>query len=64
MAKKRIEISAPEEHKKSFDEFKKFVESGELDVELLKIYQEALVRAEHLLGILKEEKKKRGEFTY
>ena len=64
LAKKGIEVSAPEEHKKSFDEFKKFVESGELGVELLKIYQEALVRAEYLLGIFKEEKKKRGEFTY
>ena len=64
LAKKGIEVSAPEEHKKAFDEFKKFVESGELDVELLKIYQEAVVRAEYLLGIFKEEKKKRGEFTY
>ena len=61
---KGINISAPEEHKKAFTEFKRFVESGELDVELLKIYQEALVRAEYLLGIFKEEKKKRGEFTY
>jgi len=61
---KGIEVSAPEEHKKAFAEFKKFVESGELDVELLKIYQEALVRAEYLLGLFKEEKKKRGEFTY
>ena len=64
LAKKGVEVSAPEEHKKVFMEFKTFVESGELDVELLKIYQEALVRAEYLLGILKEEKKKRGEFTY
>ncbi len=64
LAKKGIAVSAPEEHKRSFDEFKKFVESGELDVELLKIYQEALFRAEYLLGIFKEEKKKRGEFTY
>lgn len=64
LAKKGIEISAPEVHKKAFAEFKKFVESGELDVELLKIYQEALIRAEYLLGIFKEEKKKRGEFTY
>jgi hypothetical protein len=43
---KGIKISAPKEHKKAFEEFKKFVDSGELDVELLKIYQEALVRAE------------------
>jgi uncharacterized protein (UPF0332 family) len=64
LAKKEVDVNAPEEHKKTFDEFKKFVDSGELDVELLKIYQEALVRAEYLLGIFKEEKKKRGEFTY
>ena len=64
LIKKGIKISAPEEHKKAFEEFKKFVESGELDVELLKIYQEALVKAEYLLGLFKEEKKKRGEFTY
>lgn len=64
LAKKGIDVSAPEEHKKAFEEFRKFVESGELDVELLKIYEEALVRAEYLLGIFKEEKKKRGEFTY
>ena len=64
LAKKGIVVSAPEEHRKAFAEFKKFVESGELDVELLKIYKEALVRAEYLLGIFREEKKKRGEFTY
>ncbi len=64
LTKKGIEVSAPEEHKKSYEAFKTFVESGELDVELLRIYQEALVRAEFLLGIFKEEKKKRGDFTY
>ena len=64
LLKKGVKVSAPEEHKKAFEEFKKFVESGELDVELLIIYQEALVKAESLLGIFKEEKKKRGEFTY
>jgi uncharacterized protein (UPF0332 family) len=64
LIKKGIKISAPEEHKKAFSEFKKYVENGELDVELLKIYQKALVQAEYLLGLFKEEKKKRGEFTY
>lgn len=64
LIKKGIKVTAPEEHKKAFNEFKKFVESGELDVELLKIYQEALVRAEYLLGIFKEEKWKIGNFTY
>jgi len=64
LLKKGIEISAPEEHKKAFDAFKNFVNSGELDVELLKIYQKALISADVLLGIFKKEKKKRGEFTY
>ncbi|MEK6903622.1 MAG: hypothetical protein AABW64_03185 [Nanoarchaeota archaeon] len=64
LLKKGIEVSAPEEHKKTFAEFKRFVESGELDVELLRIYQEALMRADVLLGIFKREKQKRGKFTY
>ncbi|MFH1637489.1 MAG: hypothetical protein ABIB71_03630 [Candidatus Woesearchaeota archaeon] len=64
LARKGIKVTAPEEHRKAFEGFKSFVDSGELDVELLKIYQEALVRAELLLGIFKEEKKKRGNFTY
>ena len=64
LAKKGTEVSAPEEHRKTFDEFRKFAESGELDVELLMIYHKALIRAEVLLGIFKEEKSKREEFTY
>ena len=64
LLKKGIKVSAPEEHKKTFEAFKKFVESGELDVELLRLYQEALIRADSLLGIFREEKQKRGEFTY
>jgi len=61
---KGIRVIAPEEHKKAYEEFKKFVDSGKLDVELLRIYNEAIIRADALLGIFKEEKKKRGEFTY
>ncbi len=64
LLKNKVLISAPEEHKKAFDAFTKFVETGQLDVELLKIYRTALVRAESLLGIFKHEKQKRGEFTY
>lgn len=64
LIEKGIKLSAPEEHKKTFDAFKKFVESGELDLALLTIYREALVRAETLLGIFYLEKKKRGKFTY
>jgi len=64
LLRKGITVTAPEEHKKTYEAFKSFVESGELDVELLKIYQQAWIRAEVLLGIFKEEKKKRGTFTY
>lgn len=64
LIKKNIKIEAPEEHKKTYEEFKNFVDSGKLDVELLKIYNEMAIRAEELLGIFKVEKKKRGEFTY
>lgn len=59
-----MKVSAPEEHKKAYEAFKTFVDSGELDVALLRIYQEAVVQAEHLLGIFKQEKDKRGKYTY
>lgn len=64
LLQKNIQVQAPEEHRKTYEEFKKIVESGELDVELLRIYQKALIRAETLLSIFFEEKRKRGEFTY
>ncbi|MBU4241820.1 MAG: hypothetical protein KKA65_05035 [Nanoarchaeota archaeon] len=34
------------------------------DVELLKIYEEMLIKADSLLHIFKHEKNKRGKFTY
>ncbi len=62
---KSVETDAPEVHKKTFEEFKKnFVDTGELDVALLKIYRKMITRAEELLGLYKSEKKKRGHFTY
>jgi len=60
-----IKTEAPEVHRKTLEEFeKKLVKTGKLDVELLKIYQKIIVRAEELLGIFSKEKGKRGEFTY
>lgn len=41
-----------------------FIDSGLLDVKLLMIYREMIVKAEDLLEIYKEEKWKRGNFTY
>lgn len=61
---KGIITESPEEHKKTFEEFEKLVLSGEIDVELLKIYKSAIVKADELLGVFKEEKSKRARFTY
>ena len=62
--KNGIITESPEEHKKTYEEFKKFVDSGQIDVELLYIYKSMFIKAEELLGIFKKEKSKRGEFTY
>lgn len=64
LLKKGIIVDAPEEHRKTYEEFKKLVLEGVIDVELLKFYEQAMIRAERLLGIIKAEKKKRGDFTY
>ncbi len=61
---KGIKTEPPEEHKKTFEEFSKLVEKGIVDVELLKIYEKMLVRADTLLHIFELEKGKRGKFTY
>ncbi|MBS3107419.1 HEPN domain-containing protein [Candidatus Woesearchaeota archaeon] len=61
---KGIKTQAPEEHKKTFDEFSKLVDKGIVDVELLKIYQNMIVKADTLLHIFEFEKSKRGKFTY
>src|SRR3989339_1516890 len=65
LAKTGIKTEAPEVHKKTLEAFEKYlVKTGKLDVELLKIYQKMVVRADALLGIFSMEKRKRGEFTY
>lgn len=62
---KNIKTTAPEVHKKTFDQFKKtFVDTGILDVKLLTIYSKMIVRADDLLSIFRQEKKKRGLYTY
>ena len=60
-----IKTDAPDVHKKTLEAFENYlVKTGKLDVELLKIYREVVVRAEELLGIFLKEKSKRGRFTY
>jgi len=61
---KHIKTRAPEEHKKTFEEFSKIVKKGILDEELLRLYEDAIVKANALLNIFRVEKKKRGHFTY
>jgi len=62
---KGMKTASPNVHSKTYDEFKKlFVDTGELDLELLKIYDKMIVRADDLLGLFKVEKSKRGDFTY
>lgn len=61
---KGIKTAPPEEHKKTFDAFKKFVNIGVIDSELLRIYEDAVIKADVLLDIFRLEKKKRGRFTY
>src|SRR3989344_3124129 len=61
LAKKGIKTEAP---KKTYEEFRRLVFQSIVDKELLKIYDDIIVKADTLLGIFKTEKKKRGEFTY
>lgn len=61
---KHIKTIPPEEHRKTLNEFKKLVELGIIDVELLKIYNKLSIRADSLLHIFEKEKSKRGRFTY
>lgn len=61
---KDIITESPEEHKKTLNEFEKLTLSGEIDIELLKIYKSIVIKADELFGIFKKEKSKRGRFTY
>ncbi len=59
-----IKTEAPEEHRKTYEEFKKIVESKKLDKQLAEIYEEESNKAETLLRIFFDEKRNRGRFTY
>mgnify|MGYP001586783507 CR=1 FL=1 len=61
---KGIKTQVPDEHKKTYYKFAKFVNNGILDKELLQIYTKEIEKDDFLLRILKLEKKKRGFFTY
>lgn len=59
-----VETSTPEEHKKTYLEFKIIVDSKKLDKQLAEIYEEESNKAETLLRIFFDEKRNRGRFTY
>ena len=62
---KNIKPEMPDVHKNTYEAFDEhFVRTGILDMELLKIYQKIIIRADELLQIFKDEKWKRGHFTY
>lgn len=61
---KGIRTEAPEIHKKTYLEFKKIIDKGILDYELLRIYENEISKAESLLNIFFLEKEKRGRFSY
>ena len=59
-----ITTQPPEEHRKTYEAFKKIVESNRLDKQLAEIYEEETNKAETLLKIFFDEKRNRGRFTY
>ncbi len=59
-----IKTEPPEEHRKTYEEFKKIVESRKMDIQLSEIYEEESNKAETLLRIFFDEKRNRGRFTY
>ncbi len=60
-----IKTKSPNIHRATLDSFAHyFILNGKLDVELLKLYQSTLVKADSLLGLLVHEIDKRGKFTY
>ena len=62
---KSISTSSPDIHRRTLEAFKAhFVDTGILDVKLLEIYRKLVVRADELLEIFRDEKQKRGDFTY
>lgn len=61
---KKLRTEPPQEHKKTLQEFRRLVQLGVIDRELLKIYENIVIKADALLNIFKQEKGKRGKFTY
>ena len=61
---KGIKTKVPQEHKKTYEKFRGLVGSGFVDDALFNIYKKESIKAENLLKIFFDEKRKRNEFTY
>lgn len=61
---KGIKTKLPDEHKKTYEYFKKIANSEKIDKKLIEIYESESIKAENLINIFFTEKRKRGLFTY
>src|SRR3989344_5739129 len=60
-----VKTDLPSVHQRTLQAFDKFlVQTGKLDKELLRIYEDVAYKADFLLDIFFLEKEKRGRFTY
>ncbi len=64
LANKEIKTKLPDEHKKTYNKFKRICKSGKISKEIINIYETEIIKSDSLLHIFKIEKKKRGEFAY
>jgi uncharacterized protein (UPF0332 family) len=64
LLKKGIRTHEPAEHRKVCKTFERFVISGTLSTEIRRFVKDSSNNGNDLLSILKNEKKKRGEWTY
>jgi uncharacterized protein (UPF0332 family) len=61
---KGIQTRGPNVHAKTLNQFALQVIKGDVDIEMLKVYRSAIIRADALLQIFDLEKGKRGHYTY
>jgi len=61
---KNVKLPEQGQHQATYYNFRKFVNQGVIDKELLEIYDEIIVKADTLLDLFEHEKLKRGHFVY
>ena len=61
---KGIKTRPPEEHKRTYEEFRKIITKEKFNSNLVKVYEDEVMKARTLLEIFSKERMKRGRFTY